>query len=338
MNGKDIIKDSIIVDGLFHSLLKDPPFGNKTMYDALIDGGVTALNATVLLDYYKNTFDSFVQELYQYFVLEETLPDKVLIVKSTADIELAKQTGKLGIILGTQGSDCLEHDLRYVTILHKLGVRIIQITYNTRCNIGCGVFEPNDTGLGRFGQQVIFEMNRLGILADLSHVGYKTSMDAIELSEKPCVFTHVGVKKLNPNVRNIQDDQIKAVCAKGGVVGLCPHSIMNVQNPGEWPTVEQFVDQIMYVIDMCGEDAAGIGTDRWMRPTMSYKMLRTEFERTLPNFFGGFSESQKHVNGFNYYDEWDNLAEALLARNLSDTQVKKVLGGNFMRVFKEVWG
>lgn len=338
MTGKEIVKDSLVIDCLYHTFFKDPPKGDKMMLDVFLEGGLNTVSVSVVIDdYCPNTLTSIVQELYQFYTLQDGFPDKVKLIESVKDIDDAKRDGKLGIILSTQGAACLEADQRYVTILYKLGVRIMQICYNTKNNIGCGQQEPVDTGVTRFGQQVIWEMNRLGMIVDLSHVGYKTTMDAMELSKDPCIFSHVGIRKFNPNIRNIQDDQIKACAAKGGVIGLCPHSIMNWQTKGEWPTVDQYVDQILYVMDLVGEDHAGVGTDRWMMPTMQFAMTRNCFERTNPGFFGGYSMTQKHVNGFQYYDQWDNLADTLLRRGLTDEQTKKVLGGNFRRVFEQVW-
>lgn len=336
---KEVLKNSVVVDGLFHSLLNDlpPTDTTKDIIDLLIDGGVTVINATVVLDYYKNDFPIYIKELYRFFMLEEAYPEKVLIIRNYADIERAKKDNKLGLVLSMQGADSIEHDLRYITILYKLGVRLIQITYNQHNNLGSGVFESNDKGLTRFGQQTIYEMNRLGILLDLSHVGYKTSLDAIELSQDPAVFSHVSVKSLCEHPRNISDEQIRAVAAKGGLVGVCPHSVMCTKTKGSRPTVDDFIDHIEYIINLTGEDHVGIGTDRWMRPTLGYKLLRVEFERTLPGFFGSFSGEEKHVAGFNYYDEWENLTESLFKRGFSEAQVQKVLGGNFCRVFKQVW-
>lgn len=339
-DSKELLKRAIVVDGLCHTLIGDPPPAppGKEIVDLILEGGVNVINATVILDYYKNDFTTYVKELYRFFVLEEAIPEKLLIVRNYADIVRAKNEGKLGVILSMQGADAIEHDIRYITILHKLGVRIIQITYNQRNNIGCGAYEPNDTGLTRFGQQAILEMNRLGILIDLSHVGYRTSLDAIEFSQDPVVFSHSSVKALNPHPRNITDEQIKAVAAKGGVVGLCPHSVMTVmKGRSSWPTVDDFIDHIAYVMDLVGEDFVGIGTDRWMRPTLAYKMLRVEFERTLPGFFGQFTGEQKHVDGFNFYDHWSNLVEHLQKRRFTDAQICKILGGNFVRVFKAVF-
>lgn len=336
---RELLQRSIVVDGLFHRLLTDPPptDGQKDIIDLLLGGGVTIINGTVVLDFYKNDFTIYCRGLHRFFLLEEACPEKVRLVRRYADVLQAKRDGKLGVILSMQGADALEHELRYVALLYKLGVRLIQITYNQRNNLGCGVFEPHDTGLTRFGQQAIYEMNRLGIVIDLSHVGHRTSLDAIEVSMDPAVFSHCGVKALNPHKRNLTDDQVRAVAAKGGVVGLCPHSVMCMKEREKRPTVDDFIDQIKYVADLVGEDHVGVGTDRWMRPTLGYKLERMEFERTLPGFFGKFSGMEKHVAGFNYYDEWENLVDHLLERGFSDTQIQKILGGNFCRVFQRVW-
>src|SRR5699024_2434690 len=183
-NAQNIIDNNIIIDGLFHTLFTGhpPTQGNTDIIDLLIDGGVTAISTTVVSDKYKSNLNSFLEEVYNFWLLEETFSERVLIVHNYGDLVKAKKENKLGIILSLQGADSIEHDLRYVTLLHKLGVRIIQITYNQRNNLGDGVFEPNDLGLTRFGQQAIYEMNRLGIVVDLSHVGHKTSLDAIETS------------------------------------------------------------------------------------------------------------------------------------------------------------
>lgn len=220
--GNDLLKKGIVVDGLFHSLLDDPPPSHvdKTIIDLLLEGGVTVINTSVILDFYKNSFTDYLKQLYRFFILEEAYPDKFILVKKYADILQAKKENKLAVILSMQGADSIEHDLRYITILYRLGVRLIQITYNQRNNLGCGVYEQDDTGLTRFGQQAIYEMNRLGIVVDLSHVGYKTSLDAIEVSKDPVVFSHVSVKSLCEHPRNIKDEQIKKSPPKEASLGF----------------------------------------------------------------------------------------------------------------------
>ena len=127
------------------------------------------------------------------------------------------------------------------------------------------------------------------------------------------------------------------MAAKGGVIGLCPHSVMCNEDQSQWPTVDRFIDHMVYAAELVGVDHIGIGTDRWKRPTLDYRMGRVEFERTVPHWFGKFSGNCKHVNGFNYFDEWDNLATHMLARHFTEEEVAKVLGGNMLRVFRQVW-
>ncbi len=333
-----LMKDNIILDCLFHTMFKDPPFGEKFLLDLMLDGGLNAVSVTVVDDRYGNTLEEGLKELSLFYVFEESFPDRVLLVNTTKDILRAKKERKLAVILSTQGCDILEHDIRYVTILHKLGFRILQITYNTKNNIGCGGSEIIDTGLTRFGQQVIGEMNRVGIVVDLSHAGYKTSMAAIDISNKPCIFSHSSVYKLCPHGRNLKDDQIIELAKKGGVIGVCPHSILIEKEKGLWPTTDDYIDHIIYIMDLVGEDHVGIGTDRWMRQTMMYTMDRAGFERTYPGFYGGYDVDHKHVQGFNYYDHWSNLVEGLISRGLTKEQIRKILGGNFISVFDKVWG
>lgn len=338
--GAGVLKKSIAIDTLFHGLFTDPPFEcspDKDIVDILLDGGVTAISTTVTDDNYPASFTDCCKEIHKYYLLEETCPEKVVVATSAADIERAKKEGKLAVILSTQGAFVFEQDLRYISLLNKLGLKIVQLTYNQQCFIGSGVFEPEDKGLSRFGQQCIYEMNRVGMLIDLSHVGYRTSMEAIETSMDPVVFSHSSCKAVSNHVRNASDEQIKALAKKGGVIGLCPHSVMCDEDQSRWPTVDRYIDHMVHVAELAGVDAIGIGTDRWKRPTLDYRMGRVEFERTCPNWFGKFDGTRKHVQGFNYFDEWENLADHLLRRGFHEDEVGKILGGNLLRLYRRVW-
>lgn len=335
-----VVKNGVLIDSLFHGLFTDPPFEcdeHTDIVDLLLQGGMTAISTTITDDNYPASFVECCHEIHKYYLLQDTCPDRVIIATSAKDIDRAKREGKLAVIMSTQGAMVFEQDLRNISLLNKLGLKIVQLTYNQQCHIGSGVFEPVDTGLSRFGQQCIYEMNRVGMLIDLSHVGYRTSMEAIEVSTDPVIFSHSSCKGVAKHVRNASDEQIKALAAKGGVIGLCPHSVMCNEDQSQWPTVERFIDHIVYAAELVGVDHIGIGTDRWKRPTLDYRMGRVEFERTVPNWFGKFSGNCKHVNGFNYFDEWDNLATHMLARHFSEEEVAKVLGGNMLRVFRQVW-
>ena len=307
-----ILKESCAIDSLFHGLFTDPPFEcgpDHSIVDILLEGGVTAISTTIVDDNYPCNFTECCKAIHQYYLLEETLPEKVIVATSAADILRAKAEGKLAVIMSTQGAFCFEQDLRYISLLNRLGLKIVQLTYNQQSFIGSGAFVSDDTGLSRFGEQCIYEMNRVGMLIDLSHAGRKTSLDAIAASADPVIFSHSPCYDVAKHTRNANDEQIRALAAKGGVIGLCPHSVMCDEDQSSWPTVDRFIDHIAHVADLVGIDHVGIGTDRWKRPTLDYLMGRVEFERTCPNWFGRFNGYQKHVQGFNYFDEWDNLVD-----------------------------
>lgn len=341
LKAEEILNKSIIIDVLWHAMLDDPPLEctkDKTIVDLLLEGGVNTVSTTIIADTYGETsFTDGCKAIYDYYLLEETLPSKVKIIKNSEDIFSAAKDGKLGVIMSTQGSEIVEQDLRFITIVHKLGLRIMQITYNQKGSMGCGVYEPNDTGLTRLGQQSIYEMNRLGILIDLSHVGHKTSLDTIEVSNDPVIFSHSSVKKICNHPRNVTDEQIKALADKGGVLGLCPHSVMCSNDCNKQPDVNTFIDHMVYVANLVGVEHIGIGTDRFVRPTLHYMMSRKSFERTLPGFFGPYDGFSKHVKGFNYMNDWENLIENMIKRNFTEDEIRKIIGLNLIRVFKQVW-
>src|SRR5690606_39000842 len=150
-----------------------------TVIDLLLQAGVTAINTSVTLDIYPTLgLRDGLAAVYDHLVLLDALPDQVLLVLNSNHIRQAKESGKLGVIFGTQGTGLLEGDIRWLTLYWRLGVRIMQLTYNEANAIGSGCLEPHDPGLTRFGRQVVREMNRLGLVIDLSHAGVRTSLEA----------------------------------------------------------------------------------------------------------------------------------------------------------------
>lgn len=334
--------DSIIIDGLFFQIGTPIPSspesdGSDLMLDHIVASGVTAFNHSVIFDASPMSAEEALMSIYRDSVIFEAFPDRVSPVRTVKDLHAAKEAGKIGIILGTQGLACLGTNMRYVWVLYQLGIRIMQLTYNERNALGSGCMEPTDEGLTRFGQQAIDEMNRLGIVLDLSHGGHNTSLEAIAHSRQPSLFTHVGVRALRDHPRNVTDDQIRAVAESGGVVGLCPHSIMVEKERGKRPSVEDFVDHIDYVVQLVGIDHAGVGTDNFQYDTFYSRWRRVQFEHTFPTFFGGYGMYEKHAAGFSAWSDWSNLTRTLLARGYSEDDTRKILGENFMRVFGEVW-
>lgn len=336
----EVHADSIIIDGLFCKLYSPiPPQGGieDLMFDHILASGVTAFCDSIVADAFPQSMPEAMMNLYQEHAIVDAFPEKALVVRGVEDIVEAKRTGRVGVVLSTQGLACIGEDTRNLWVLHSLGVRIMQITYNERNAIGCGCMEPNDTGLTRVGQKVVEEMNRLGAVVDLAHVGQRTALEAARHSKAPVIVSHAGVKKLNPHRRNVTDELIDVVAATGGVIGLCPHSIMVEKERGVWPTVDDFIDHIAYVAERAGIDHAAIGTDNFQYDTHYVRVSRAGFERTFPGFFGGYPEDQKHTKGFSKWSDWPNMTDSLLRRGFSVEDTRKVLGGNFMRVFGEVW-
>lgn len=338
---KDIFMNNVIVDGLFHSMFLDnpPECGmDKDIVDLIIDGGVNCISNSILDDVYPENLYSLLHEVYNHVLLADVIPEKLMIIEKFEDIDQAKKEGKLGLILATQGSDCLEGDVRLVSLIYKLGIRVMQITYNYECALGSGAYATHDSGLTHFGRQVITEMNRVGMVIDVSHVGHVTAMQAIERSEKPVIYSHSGVMAIATHSRNLTDEHIKAIIKNGGVIGLCPHCVFTTNDYNVRPTVDRFIDAMLYIGNIAGNlDNVGIGTDRWSRDTLGNSFKKVGFERTTKGFFGSFDSNSKHVEGFNYYNEWENLAEHMLKRGISDEETAKILGGNFVRIYKANW-
>jgi membrane dipeptidase len=277
-------------------------------------------------------------KLYDESLVFEVFPEKLLQVRTVEDIETAKRTGKLGLIYGTQGLASIGTNMAYIWIFHSLGIKIMQLTYNESNALGSGCMEPNDGGLTRFGQQAIEAMNRLGVVLDLSHVGIRTSLEAIEHCETPPIFSHSSVRALCDHPRNLTDEQIVAVAEKGGVVGLCPHVSFVRKVKGKRPTLDDYLDHIDYIVEMVGIDHVGVGTDAdFDADTFWARLEGARFGRTVPDFYEDCGPEEKHVEGFHLWSEWINVTRGLLERGYSEEDTQKVLGGNFLRVFQQVW-
>lgn len=340
MSAADVHKRAIIIDGLFNKTYApiDPePEVDDMMFDHILASGVTAFNDSAIADSFPYDFHGAVHRLYEEQGIIESVSDKALIVRTVDDIHEAKRSGRVGVILSAQGLHAMGDDTRNLWALYKLDLRIGQLTYNERNAIGCGCMEPNDTGLTRIGQKAVEELNRLGVVVDLSHGGERTSLDAAKHSRSPVTISHAGVRALNPHRRNVSDELIRAVAGTGGVIGLCPHSIMVEKARGQRPSIDDYIDHIEYVVGLTGIEHVGIGTDNFQYDNHFAHIGRKKFERTFPTFFGGYGPTEKHAAGFSRWRDWPNLTANLLRRGFSEADTAKILGGNFMRVFGQVW-
>ncbi|QWW71135.1 dipeptidase [Rhizobium sp. WYJ-E13] len=320
--------EAIIVDGL------QTCQWSRSIFEEMRAGGLTAVNVSSLLWENFREGIGYVSE-WKRFLREND--DIIRPVRTVADIHAAKVEGKTGIIIGWQNTSPLEDKLDYVEIFKDLGVGIMQLTYNTQNYSGAGYLEEFDSGLTGFGREVLAEMNRVGVLCDLSHVGDKTSADVIAYSKKPVCISHVLPRALRDVKRNKPDELLLACAEKGGLIGVSLFAPGLAA--GNDATVEDYLDAMAYVIDLVGEDHVGIGTDFSLdRPRPGPWLLWANKDkgtaRTLTEF-GSVKISKP--KGIQRMTEMPNLTARMLARGWSEELVLKLLGRNWLRMLDAAW-
>ena len=337
--------DLIVIDGMGSAALlptaqlPPPPRDGKPWLDRAIGSGLTALNVTMGITGIgmgTDNFRSLLHTMHGYFCYFDLEPERLLHVRTTTDLERAKRERKLGIIFGCQGLDTkIEGDPSLLLIMAELGQRIVQLTYNERGAIGCGALEANDTGLTEFGRICIREINECGMVVDLAHAGQTTALQAIDFSARPPIVSHANARALTEHPRNLRDDVLRALAAKGGVVGVTAYAPFCETKRGTRPTIDDFTSHIAYIADLIGVDHVGIGSDFFEGESP----IRFEryFRRRYPAIVGHYTIDTVYAQGFERVDDFAVLPAALRRRGFDDADVRKIVGANFMRVFEQSW-
>ena len=268
-------------------------------------------------------------------------PEVLAPVRSVADIEATKAAGRTGLIYGLQDGVCFEDDLDRLEVLHRLGIRVVQPTYNRRNLLGDGCMEPANAGLSRDGRAAVERMNALGIMVDMSHCGRQSTADAFEVSTKPVSFTHTGCYALAEHPRHRTDKEIRRASDSGGVTGIF---IMPYLSKGRQPMAADVIRHVEHAIDVGGEDHVSIGTDGSVSPsvlTPEYvAAFRDSVRRRKESGIAAPFETEEgylFAEDLNTPRRLETLADLMLAGGFSERRVDKVLGGNLMRVFGECW-
>jgi membrane dipeptidase len=317
-------ENSIIIDGLNISRF------DRSVFEDMQKGGITATNCTV------SVWESFAKTVDNIALMKQQIRENselLTLVRTTDDILRAKKEKRTGVILGFQNAHAFEDNLGYIEAFADMGVRVVQLCYNTQNLVGTGCYE-RDGGLSGFGREVISEMNRVGIMVDLSHVGGNTSSEAIAFSKKPVCYSHCLPSGLKEHQRNKSDEQLKEIADAGGFVGVTMFAPFLKR--GIDATVEDYVEAIDYVVNLIGEDAVGIGSDFTQGYTVDFFDWITHDKgryRRLTNF-------GKVVNpeGIRTIGEFPNLTAAMERAGWSETRIRKIMGENWVRVFRDVWG
>jgi len=300
-------------------------------------GGVTATNHTVM-----HPLSDLTESLSEIAVCRRWIdanPAGVLLATSTADIIEAKRSGREAIILGPQNVEFIGTNLKLLGTTYDLGVRILQLTYQRQNMVGSGCGERRDAGLTHFGRTLVREMNALGIVVDISHCGPVTGRDAIEVSTTPVIVSHGHPSRVAPHARAKDDDLLRALAENGGVIGPTALSMFNYvpEDRGRRPGLADFARHLGYLIELIGIDHVSIGLDfdetntpeKYAADQAAFPEIYTQ---TSP-----YSWDERRIHGLTHAGETPAVTRALVWLGLSDEDVHKVLGGNLMRVFSEVW-
>lgn len=327
MEARQLHNNAIVIDGLVVSKW------SRSVFEDMQRGGLTAANCTCAV---WEGFRATVENIARWKQWFHKHDDLLLQVYRSADIERAKRESKVGIFLGWQNTYPLEDRVEFVQLFQELGVRVMQLTYNTQNLVGSGCWESRDSGLSDFGRDVIDEMNRTGILVDLSHVGPKTSEDAILHSRQPVAFTHCCPTGIMDHPRNKTDEQLRMVAERGGFIGVATYTPFLPW--GDETTIDQCVEVFDYMINIAGEDHVGIGTDFTQDHDVDFfRWLRSD-KGDGRSLVAGEVKVPRQPAGLERLCDYPNLTAAMLRRGWPERRIRKVLGENWLRVLREVWG
>lgn len=300
-------------------------------------GGLDAVHVTIA---YHENFRETVLNFERWNRWFETFPDLIMKGTSTADIDHARETGRTAIFFGFQNPSPMEDDIGLVEILYTLGARFMQLTYNNQSLLATGCYEEEDPGLTRMGKEVIAEMNRVGLVIDMSHSADRSTIEAAEHSARPIAITHANPSAWHPARRNKSPEVIRAVTERGGMLGfsLYPHHLKDKSAC----TLQSFCDMIARTAQTYGPEHLGLGTDlcqdqpdsvvEWMRVGRWTKGIDygegSASDAGFPPMPGWFQDNR----------DFANITQGLRAAGLGETEVAGIMGGNWYRFFAENFG
>ena len=322
-----ISEDIILIDGLEYCNW------NRDLFENAHQAGITAIHATLV--YWENTEESFAKIKYWNDLFKEH-KDIITHAKKTEDIIQAKKNNKLAIIFGFQNSAPIANDIFLVEKFFKEGLRFMQLTYNNQTPLAGGCFEPKDSGVSRFGKAVIEEMNRLGMIVDLSHAGKQTCIDAIDFSSKPVAISHANPTFFHKSIRNIDSDVLQKLAKKNGFIGLSLYPY-HLKNLGKCK-VEEFCSMIKELINLIGEDNIGIGSDLCLNWPDEIVMWMRNGKWTKKIDYGESKDNNPKwpelPNWYSKPSDLKNLFISMCENYISEKVATKIVGENWLSFMK----
>ena len=310
---------------------------SEKVFRQMREGGVDAVHVTI--SYHEN-FRETVLNFEQWNRWFEQYPDLIMKGLWAGDIDRAKDSNRTAIFFGFQNPSPIEDDIGLVEIVHTLGARFMQLTYNNQSLLATGCYEAEDIGITRMGRQVIKEMNRVGLVVDMSHSADRSTIEAAELSERPIAITHANPHAWHPALRNKRHEVLKAVTDAGGMLGvsLYPHHLKDKSDC----TLQSFCEMIARAADSYGVHSLGIGSDLCQdQPDSVVEWMRVgRWSKEID-----YGEGSASAPGFPSMPTWfqdnrdfGNIAEGLAKTGLSQSEVNGIMGENWYRFYKENFG
>lgn len=326
---RKLLEDSVVVEGT--------SFFCHGYNERLRKAGVTVLQTTVPWD--QDTTRNAIQRAGEYYKIIAA-DNKLSQILNVQDIYECHREGKVGILFASQDGSILEDDVNNVEMFWRLGFRVIQLTYSHQNLLGSGCMLNEDLGLTNLGKDMIRAFNRTGMVLDLSHVGEKTALAAMDVAEKPFIYSHSNPIKRAPFNRNITDEQIRLCAKKGGTIGLCPFPLMTWTGGDKEPDIEDYINHVEYVAELVGIDHVAFGSDSEATPggyppELIKRLLdeaefpETDYAKKFPGKFGTY--------GYESMENIPNVVEKLQARSWRDEDIAKFLGENIIRVYQSNW-
>ncbi len=297
-----------------------------------------ALDAVHVTIVYHEDFDELLDEIKKWEKLFKDNSDLIFFGKSFKDIEKASKENKTAIFFGFQNCSPIEDDIDLVEKIHKLGCRFMQLTYNNQSLLATGCYEKTDSGVTNFGKEVIKEMNRVGIVVDMSHSAEKSTFDAIEISDKPIAITHANPLFWHAAKRNKSNQLLKTLSDSGGILGLSlyPHHLKGNSNC----TLESFCEMVAKTAEIMNIKNIGIGSDLCLnQPNEVVEWMRNGTWSKSKNY----GEGSKNKPGFPNQPKWfqdargfSNLEKGLKKVGFSDNETDGILGNNWYNFYKKI--
>jgi membrane dipeptidase len=329
-------KNKIHLDALcYHENLSSQAIENA------VGGGLTA--AVFDIAAYPREYPNAVRELARWSERFNETGGKVIQVRKAEDFERAAREEKLGVVLACQDASILGSSLgdwkNNLRLFHTLGLRVLQITHNNRTHWGDSFMEKRDGGLSRAGEELISEMNRLGMIVDLSHCSPRTLLDAVQVSKQPCAVTHTGCKSLAPTARNKSDEEIRALGKNGGFFGVFNMTTWLTDKPSA--SLDTVIEHIDHAAQLIGATQIGFGSDGALdqldAQAETARMARVQkINPGKPSFEWEVRHSR--VPELNAPNRLSALAEALARHGYPNDRIEGIVGGNFVRQFQKVCG